>query len=109
MTTFKASLGLCGLSQQGAADHLGVSLASVKDWCRGKTAPPLGVWVMMADLWARVSDAGEDAAEKIDPESMDRQQLGNVSADVGSDPLPDGSGMAAGAYAVMTSLIDRNL
>lgn len=109
MTTFKASIAKCGLSQQGAAEYLGVSLASVKDWCRGKTAPPFGVWVMLADLWVRIQDAGESAAEKIDPENMDRRQVNNVTADDGHDPLPDGADAAAGAVAVLTAIADRNL
>lgn len=109
MTTFKSAIYLCGLSQSGAADYLGVSLASIKDWCRGKGAPPIGVWIMMADLWGRIEDAGESAAEIIDPESMDRQQLNGVQTDEGSDPLPEGSDTAAGALAIMSAILNRNL
>ena len=109
MTTFKAAIYLCGLSQQGAAEYLGVSLASVKDWCRGKGAPPFGVWVMMADLFGRIQDAGEGTAEKIEPEAMDRLKLNNVTADDVHDPLPDGADSAAGAYAVLAAIADQNL
>lgn len=109
MTTFKSALGLCGLSQQGAATFLGVSIQSVKDWSRGKSAPPFGVWVMLADLWDRIEDAGESAAEKIDPENMDRNQRNNVAADDGQDPLPQGADGTAGAVAVLSAILDRNL
>ena len=109
MTTFKSALGICGLSQQGAAEYLGVSIASVKDWSRGKSAPPIGVWVMLADLWGRIEDAGERAAEQITPEDMDRRALNNVAADDGGDPLPDGADSAAGALAVLSAILDRNL
>lgn len=109
MTTFNAVRNLCGLSQQGTADYLGVSIQSVKNWCRGKTAPPFGVWVMMSDLWGRVLDAGEDAAERLDPENMDRMLVNGVQADDGHDPLPDGSDWAAGAVAVLSAIQDRNL
>lgn len=109
MTTFKAALGLCGLSQAEAAEYLGVSLGTIKKWSSGTGAPPFGVWVMVADLWAQILDAGESAAEKIDPENMDRGILNGVCADDPHDPLPRGADVAAGAVAVLSSISDRNL
>lgn len=109
MTTFKSSLAICGLSQSEAAEFLGVSLQSVKNWGRGKGSPPFGVWVMLADRFKSILDAGEMAADSIDPESMDRLQLNHVTADDGLDPMPDSATHAAGAVAVLTAICNRNL
>lgn len=109
MTTFKSAIYICGLSQHGAADFLGVSIQSVKDWCRGKSSPPFGVWVMLADLFARIEDAAASAAERIAPEEMDRQMLNVVQADDGAHPLPDGSDSAAGAMSILIAIGDQNL
>lgn len=109
MTTFKAAIGLCGLSQSAAAEYLGVSLASVKDWSRGKTAPSQGVWDDLADLYDRIEDAAEFAADKIEPDLMARHVMNQITADSGSDPLPSGADYAAGALALMLAVSDRKL
>ena len=108
MTTFKAAIAMCGLSQREAAEFLGVAFDTVKKWCNGTNQPPFGAWVMLADLWMQIQEAGENAAEHIDPESMDRRQLANVSADDPHDPLPVGAVDAAGAVAVLTAIAERN-
>lgn len=107
MTTFKASLGICGLSQMEAATYLGVSLASVKNWCRGKGAPPFGVWQMMADLYMRIEGSADFASAKIDLGAMDRLMLNNITADCGNDPLPEGAEDAAGAMALLLAINDE--
>ena len=108
MTTFKSSLGICGLSQQGAAVYLDVSLASVKDWCRGKSAPPLGVWQMMADLLRRIEAAADHTSAMIDIDEMDRRTMNGIDADSGDDPLPSGADSAAGAMALLMAISDRD-
>ena len=107
MTTFKSSLGLCGLSQTGSASYLGVSLASVKDWCRGKSAPPYGVWEMMADLYARIEAAADHASALLDAHQMDKRAANHMQADGGDDPLPDGADFAAGAMALLLAINDH--
>ena len=104
MTTFKASLSICGLSQTEAAEFLGVSLASVKDWCRGKTPPPPGVWDMLADLYARIEAAADCASPNLEPGLMDRRVMNNIAADDGAGPLPGSGDMVAGAMALLIAL-----
>lgn len=106
MTTFKASLGLCGLSQKEAAEYLGVSLDSVKGWCRGKTPPPRGVWDALSDLLARIEGAADNASSMIEPDLMDRAAMNNVEADAGENPLPSGADAVAGALALLLAIRD---
>lgn len=106
MTTFKSAIYLCGLSQQGAADYLGVSLQSIKDWCRGKSAPPLGIWQMLSGLFRRIEDAADHAAGMLEPAQMDRAAMSNITADDGLDPLPSGADSAAGAMALLLAIQD---
>ena len=106
MTTFKAAIAICGLSQQEAAEFLGVSIQSVKDWSRGRSAPPIGVWSMMAQLYARIEDAADFAASHIEPGLMDRRVMNNIAADQGDDPLPGSGDMVAGAMALLLALSD---
>ncbi|WP_319413955.1 helix-turn-helix transcriptional regulator [uncultured Cohaesibacter sp.] len=106
MTTFKSALGVCGLSQQEAAEFLSVSLGSVKDWCRGKSAPPLGVWAQLANLYSQIEDAADYASARLDADLMDRRVLNNIEADNGADPLPGGASSAAGAMALLLAIKD---
>ena len=107
MTTFKYALSICGMSQQQAADFLGVSLPSIKHWSSGRSAPPEGVWVMLADLFERVQDAADSAADVLALEGIDPRAWANVEADKGDDPLPDGADGAAGAMALLMAVSDR--
>lgn len=106
MTTFKSALGLCGLSQQQAADYLEVSIDSVKAWSRGKTPPPPGVWDQMADLLERIEAAAKHAAAMLEPGGMDRAVMNNIDADSGENPLPAGADGAAGALALLMAIRD---
>ncbi|MEM9129932.1 MAG: helix-turn-helix domain-containing protein [Pseudomonadota bacterium] len=106
MTTYKSALAICGLSQQEAAIFLGVSLASVKDWCRGRSTPPVGVWNMLAGLYARIEDAADHASSQLEPSLMDRRVMNNVAADSGADPLPGAGDMVAGAMALLLAIQD---
>lgn len=101
MTTYKAALSICGLSQQEAAIVHGVSIASVKDWCRGRSTPPVGVWEQLSALYGRIENAANHASSMLEPGLMDRRLMNNVSADNGADPLPGSGDMVAGAMALL--------
>lgn len=104
MTTYKSALSICGLSQQEAAAFHGVSLASVKDWCRGRRAPPLGVWEQLAKLYGRIEDAADSASSMLEPDLMERRVMNNITADSGEDPLPGSGDMVAGAIALLLAI-----
>lgn len=104
MTTYKSALSICGLSQQEAAIFHGVSLASIKDWCRGRSTPPEGVWGQLADLYQRIEDAADHASAQLEPDLMDRRVMNNVAADSGENPLPGGGDMVAGAMALLLAI-----
>ena len=108
MTTFKASLAICGLSQQEAATFLDVSIQSIKDWCRGKSAPPPGVWAMLSDLYRRIETAAGFASSNLEPELMDRRVMNNVTADDGHDPLPGSGDHISGAMALLLAMQDES-
>lgn len=104
MTTFKAAIAICGLSQSEAAEYLGVSIQSVKNWGSGKSAPPIGVWEMLADLYQRVEDAADGACSMIEPDLSDRMVMNNIAADCGDDPLPGRGPDVAGAMALLLAI-----
>ena len=104
MTTFKSALHVCGLSQQQAADFLGVSIQSIKHWSSGRTQPPGGVWEMLADLFERVQDAADNAADVMSLDGIDPRAWANIEADTGDDPLPEGVNSAAGAMALLMAV-----
>ena len=45
-----------GLTQEGLAEHLGVSRQTVLRWENGKTTPPTSAVYMMADLFGCSTD-----------------------------------------------------
>lgn len=104
MTTYKAALAICGLSQQEAAAFHTVSLASVKHWCRGRSTPPVGVWEQLADLYRRIEDAADSASAMLEPGLMDRRVMNNVTADSGPEPLPGSGDAVAGAMALLLAI-----
>lgn len=106
MTTLKAAIAICGLSQQEAAEFLGVSIQSVKDWSRGRSAPPIGVWIMLSDLYTRIENAADFASSNLDPGLIARRAMNNIAADQGNDPLPGSGDMVAGAMALLLALAD---
>lgn len=107
MTTFKHALSVCGLSQRQAADFLGVSLSSVKDWCAGRSRVPEGVWRLLAELFERVQDAADAAADHMALEGVDPRAWGNIEADQPRNPLPEGADSAAGAMALLMAIRDE--
>ncbi|WP_457645336.1 helix-turn-helix domain-containing protein [Profundibacter sp.] len=107
MKTFKHALLACGLTQPEAAEYLGVSLGTVKKWGQGKASPPQGVWEMLADLFQRVQDAADGAADKMALDGIDQRAWSNIDADLGDDPLPGHAGSAAGAMALLMAVVDH--
>lgn len=105
MNTFKSSLAICGLSQQQAADFLGVALQTVKHWSSGRNNPPQGVWEMLSDLYRRIEDAADHAAVELD--GVNPRQWGNIQADNGDDPLPSGADAVAGAMALLIAVREQ--
>lgn len=105
MGTFKSALGLCGLSQQEAADFLQVSLSAVQSWCTGRRSAPLGVWQQLASLFAQIEDAADGAADTMETNGIDLRALVNLEADLVDDALPiAGATEAAGAMALLMVL-----
>lgn len=109
MTTFKACLGLCGLSQSEAAGFLDVSIDTVKSWCAGRASPPLGVWRLLASLFAQIEDAAAGAADVMDIEGVDPRAYNNVEADMPGNELPvTGALKAAGAMALLMTIAAKD-
>jgi len=106
-TVFKAALGVCGLSQQEAADFLGVALPTIKDWCRGSFAPPTGVWQMLAGLYDQIDNAAQSALDTLEIENFDRRAMNDVAIMSTGEKLPtDGAQAAAAAIFLLTRLHD---
>lgn len=105
--TFKYALSACGLSQREAADFLGVSLDSVKGWAQERRPVPKGVWDMLADLYARIENAANFAADQMADNGVDPRAYQSIDANFGDDPLPEGSSKIAGAVALLMALYDK--
>lgn len=74
MTLFDLLRRACGLSQQEAADLLGVALATVKAWGRAKNKAPPGVIAELRALYARIDEAANqmlDVIEEQDPTDIE--------------------------------------
>jgi len=109
VTTFKAALSICGLSQTEAADFLQVSTHTVKSWCADRANPPRGVWVMLASLFEQIQDAADGAAEVMTLDGIDARAWNNVEADIRGNELPvEGSLRAAGAMALLMAIADQD-
>ena len=54
---FKHMLTLCGLDHQEAADHLGCSLSSIRNYSCGRTPPAESVVAELRHLYALISHA----------------------------------------------------
>lgn len=96
-TTFSAALQICGLSQSQAAEFLGVRPDTVKSWGAGRNPPPAGVWDMLADLYARIEMAADDARDRL-PDNV--LILDNIEAD-DEDGLPGDGPAISGAMALL--------
>lgn len=107
MSMFKAALGLCGLSIREAADYLDVSMDTVKHWSAGRRPVPAGVWEMLADLFERIQDAADFAADHMAEDGIPPAAFHNLDADNGPDPLPDAAARAAGAMALLMAIADQ--
>lgn len=105
MTTFKSALSICGLSQAEAADFLQVSIQSVKDWSRGKSGPPLGVWLQLSSLFEQMQDTAQGATDIMVLDGIDPRAWNNVEADMPGHELPQlGAIKATGAMAFLMAV-----
>lgn len=105
MTTFKEALSICGLSQVEAADYLGARIDTVKSWSQGRNPPPMGVWRDLARLYARLEEAAEEMAGRLEPGLMDRRIANSIQAERGPDPLPGHAAATAGAMALLLAVM----
>ena len=101
MSSFKSALSACGLSLSEAAEFLPARYDTVKKWAQGKNPPPQGVWEQLAELFERIQDAADYAADKMAVEGVEPRAWGNIEADTGLDPLPEGAARVAGAMALL--------
>lgn len=104
MTTFRYAIMLCGLSQQGAADYLDVSINTVKSWCSGRGNPPAGVWTMLAGLFDSILEAADNAAERMAIDGIDARAFNSLEVDLDDENLPEASASAAGAMALLMKI-----
>lgn len=107
--SFKYALSACGLSQAEAADYLSVNIDSIKHWSSDRRPVPSGVWSMLADLFERVQDAADFAAEHMAENGIHPAAMSNIDADEGGDPLPGGATKVAGAMALLMAIKDQGL
>lgn len=108
VSTFKSAIGVCGLSQQQAAEFLEVGLGTIKDWSSGRANPPRGVWVMLANLFEQIQDAADGAADVMALDGIDPRSYNNIQADIRHDALPtEGATNAAGAMALLMAIADQ--
>ncbi len=107
MTNFKTALSLCGLSQQGAADFLGIRLDTVKKFCAGTSRPSLGIWKLLANLFEQIQDAANSVADHMSLEDIDPRTFNELEADVSGNELPTPSTVqAAGVMALLRAIRD---
>jgi len=104
---FKFAIAACGLSQSEAAAYLDVSIDTVKSWCSDRRPVPKGVWEMLADLFQRIQDAADFAADHMAENGIDPSAYSNLDADNGQDPLPDSAARMAGAMALLMAIGDN--
>ena len=108
MTTFKRSIQACGLSQSEAAEFLGVSLQSVKDWSRGKSVPKPGVWQMLANLFQDILDCADYGAHVMEIEGIRPEAYSDIESDVGGNDLPNESTrQIAGSMALLLAIAEN--
>lgn len=109
-TTFKAALGICGLSQREAADFIGVSEGTIKDWCTGRRGqhPPSGAWEMLASLHNQIVIASEAALDVVEIDGADRSALNLFEIETGNKPFAtEGVAASAAAMVVLARMLDK--
>lgn len=108
MTTFRSACHICGLSLREVAEYLDVSHDTAKAWSQGRNAPPWGVWRDLAELYTRIENAADVAADTLEPGGMTLRVANDVQADDGNDPLPGGGADVAGAMALLLAVRDAD-
>lgn len=78
--TFGNALALCGLTQVAAAEVLGVSIQTVKNWSSDRRAPPEGVWVDLAERWKEIDEAANSVDHGIGADPKSWGHVGSAEA-----------------------------
>lgn len=102
MTLFAAAIRLLGLSQAEAADYLGVSLDTLKPWCKGRRTPPPGTWTELRALYDTQCEAAEAALALIEEAQPDELTL-NTNGPRGTEWPTKSAHMAALARVALES------
>lgn len=75
-------MNICGLSREEAARFLDVPTGLIDTWCQGgSSAPPRAAWIMLADLFERLSVLSEDVYLFNTPSDFDPQEMNNFILD----------------------------
>lgn len=67
----------CGLSQIEAAAFHDVNINTVKSWCSGRSAAPLGVLEELAELYTKINNAAEQTLRHLSGAQVDATSTGN--------------------------------
>lgn len=104
---FKAALGICGLSNEAAAEFIGVSVDTVKKWCSGKRNVPPFAWQPIAKLYTQIVEVSEAALEALDADEINDASLALLAEDVGGERLPNEGATRAAMAMFVLSRIDE--
>lgn len=104
MTTFKAALAICGLSETDAADYLGVPLAQIEAWHGGAASPPRDIWGRLAVIYSRIEDAATYASDDLEPEMIEDGALRAPLRNRAIEALPGGAQTVASALALLITI-----
>ena len=102
MSAFKAALGVCGLSQADAAEYLGVSISTIKQWSRGRNRVSGDAWQDLAELHRQITETADKSFRVLYYENVERQELTQFAAISGD--LPGNAPSTAGAIAIIKAI-----
>ena len=83
----------CGLSQADAADFHTTRIDTIKSWCSDRRTAPAGVLDELRDLYADISEAGDELADVV--KLMPQRDANGVFFQVGT-PLDNKDAIACG-------------
>lgn len=109
MSNFKAIIDLFGLSEDEAAQFLGVDQAQIVRWCNTVDSPPVEVWQALVSLFDSIRFAAEDAAKSADLDHLQASDLNRIALVV-PDSLPGQTGGSqAGPRRAITAMAVTSL
>ncbi|TMV77769.1 hypothetical protein FGG78_27035 [Thioclava sp. BHET1] len=104
MTTFKAALAICGLSEEDAAQYLDQPLDRVQAWHSGAATPPRDIWGRLAVLYGRIEDAATSASDELEAEMIESGRLNARLRNRAIEALPGGAQTVASALALLITI-----